>query len=117
MRRPSYIAALSLTLAMGAVAQASPKQELSLAAGLDSAYDDNVYNSRGPDFVNRVSPHASYRVLGTRGSFVSSYDLAFWTYAFGKASNSINHRADLGGEFKPTRHLTLKVADEFARAE
>jgi hypothetical protein len=117
MRRLSHITALSLTLAMGTVAQASPQQELSVAAGLDSAYDDNVYNSRGPDFVNRVAPHASYRVLGTRGKFVSSYDLGYWTYAFGKASNSINHRADLGGEFRPTRHLTLKVADEFARAE
>jgi hypothetical protein len=117
MRRLSHITALSLTLAMGTAAQASPKQELSLAAGLDSAYDGNVYNSRGPDFVNRVSPHFSYRVLATRGAFSASYDLGFWTYAFGKAENSINHRADLGGEFRPTRHLTLKVADEFARAE
>jgi hypothetical protein len=117
MRRLGHITALSLTLAMGTVAQASPKQELSLAAGLDSAYDDNVYNSRGPDFVNRVSPHFSYRVIDTRGAFDASYDLGYWTYAFGKAENSINHRANLGGEYRPTRHLNLKVADEFARAE
>src|SRR6266542_5958637 len=117
MRPLSHITALSLTLAMGTVAQASPKQELSLAAGLDSAYDGNVYNSRGPDFVNRVTPHFSYRLIAERGKFESSYDLGYWTYAFGKAGNSLNHRADLGGEWNATRHLTFKLADEFSRAE
>jgi hypothetical protein len=117
MRPLSHITALSLTLAMGTVALASPKQELSLAAGLDSAYDDNVYNSRGPDFVNRVTPHFSYRVIAERGKFESSYDLGYWTYAFGKAGNSLNHRADLGGEWNATRHLTFKLADELSRAE
>jgi hypothetical protein len=118
-RRLHIVASLlvtSLSL-VGAVAQASPQQEVSLAAGVDSAYDDNVYNSRGPDFVNRVTPHFSYRVLDPRAKIDAAYDLGYWTYAFGKASNSLNHRADLGIEGHPTPHLTFKLADEFARAE
>ena len=60
MLRTGYIAVLVLSVStlVGAVAEAAPINELSVSAGIDSAYDDNVYNSRGPDFVNRITPHA-----------------------------------------------------------
>ncbi|MGZ3438073.1 MAG: hypothetical protein ACXVDD_01070 [Polyangia bacterium] len=88
-----------------------------MSAGIDSAYDDNVYNSRGADFVNRITPHASYRLIDPRVNVESSYDFSYWTYALGKANNSLNHRADVSVEGHPTRRLTLKVSDEFSRAE
>jgi hypothetical protein len=119
MTRARYIAlvAIALSTLVGAAAQAAPINELSVAAGLDSAYDDNVYNSRGPDFVNRITPHAAYRLLDPRVTLESSYDFSYWTYALGKAENSLNHRADLSLEGHPTRRLTMRVADEFSRAE
>ena len=80
-----------------------------MSAGLDSAYDDNVYNSRGPDFVNRMTPHASYRLIDPRVKLEPSYDFGYWTYALGKADNSLNHRADVSVEGHPTRRLTLQV--------
>src|SRR5437867_10808675 len=110
MRPAVKVATLTLASSLlvgGGVVYAAPQQELSVAAGLDSAFDDNVYNSRGPDFVNRVAPHASYRLLDPRAKFAASYDLGYWTYAFGKAQNSINHRADLSVERKLTRQVTL----------
>lgn len=102
---------------LSAAADAKPKNELSVAAGVDSAYDDNVFNGRGPDWVNRVNPHASWRLIDPRLEVDASYDLGFWTYAFAKAANSVNHRALLSVEGKPTRRLTMKVSDEFVRAE
>jgi hypothetical protein len=88
-----------------------------VSAGIDSAYDDNVYNSRGSDFVNRITPHASYRLIDPRVKLDTAYDFSYWTYALGKANNSLNHRALFGVEGQATRRLTLKLADEFARAE
>ena len=119
MLRTRYIAVLALATStlVGAAAEAKPVNELSVSAGIDSAYDDNVYNSRGPDFVNRITPHASYRLIDPRVTLESSYDFSYWTYALGKANNSLNHRADVSIEGHPTRRLTLKVADEFSRAE
>jgi hypothetical protein len=119
MLHTRYIAVLALATStlVGAAAEAKPVNELSVSAGIDSAYDDNVYNSRGPDFVNRITPHASYRLLDPRVTLESSYDFSYWTYALGKANNSLNHRADVSVEGHPTRRLTLKVADEFSRAE
>ena len=55
--------------------------------------------------------------IDPRVKLETSYDFAYWTYALGKAENSLNHRADLSLEGHPTRRLTLKVADEFSRAE
>jgi hypothetical protein len=115
MNRATSIAALLLV--GSAAAHAGPKHELSVAAGIDSAYDDNVYNSRGPDFVNRVTPHASYRLIDPTVKLESSYDFSYWTYALGKAHNSLNHRAAVSLEAHPTRRLTLHVADELSRAE
>jgi hypothetical protein len=119
MLRTRHITLLALVAStfVGARAQAAPKNELSASASLDSAYDDNVYNSRGADFVNRVTPHVSYRLLDPRVKLESSYDFSYWTYALGKAQNSLNHRADVSLEGHPTRRLTLNVADEFSRAE
>src|SRR6476619_3925016 len=119
MTRARYIAlvAIAASTLVGAAAEAAPLNELSVSAGLDSAYDSDVYNSRGPDFVNRVTPHASYRLIDPRVKLESSYDFSYWTYALGKANNSLNHRADVSVEGHPTRRLTLKVADEFSRAE
>ena len=119
MLRPRHIALLlsaASTLA-AAKAAAAPLNELSVSAGIDSAYDGNVYNSRGADFVNRITPHGSYRLIDPRVKLEASYDFSYWTYALGKADNSLNHRADVGVEGHPTRRLTLKVADEFSRAE
>jgi hypothetical protein len=119
MKSTRYIAVLALSAStlVGAAAEAAPTNELSVSAAVDSAYDGNVYNSRGPDFVNRITPHASYRLLDPRVKLETSYDFSYWTYALGKAENSLNHRADLGLEVQATRRLTLKVADEFSRAE
>ena len=71
-----YIAVLALSAStlVGAAAEAAPINELSISASLDSAYDDNVYNSRGSDFVNRVTPHASYRLIDPRVKLETSYD-------------------------------------------
>jgi hypothetical protein len=118
MRRARHIAlALFASTLVARAAAAAPVNELSAAAGIDSAYDGNVYNSRGPDFVNRITPHISYRLLDPRVNIETSYDFSYWTYALGKAENSLNHRADLAVEGHPTRRLTLRVADEFSRAE
>ena len=38
----------------------------------------------------------------------TSYDFSYWTYALGKAENSLNHRADSAVEGHPTRRLTLQ---------
>src|SRR5690349_12904572 len=111
-------AAVAAALVFGAAtAWAAPRNELSLAAGVDSAYDSDVFNARGPRFVNRVNPHISYRLIDPRVKLDSAYDLGYWTYAFGKAENSLNHRAKVAVEAAPTRRLTVSFADEFARAE
>jgi hypothetical protein len=98
-------------------ASAATRTELSLAAGLDSAYDDNVFNGRGPDFVNRVTPKAALRVLSPRLTLAGTYELGYWTYAFGKAENSLNHGAALALDAAPTRRLSMHVADDFVRAQ
>ena len=119
MLRARYIAVLALAAStlVGPAAEAAPINELSASASLDSAYDDNVYNSRGSDFVNRITPHVSYRLLDPRVKLEAAYDFSYWTYAFGKAQNSLNHRADFNVEGHPTRRLTLQASDEFSRAE
>ncbi len=121
MTRASYIAVAPVAavalVAASAVAQAAPRSELSASASIDSAYDDNVYNSRGSDFVNRITPHASYRLIDPRVKLEMVYDFSYWTYALGKAQNSLNHRAGVALETQVTRRLVLKVADEFSRAE
>lgn len=106
-----------LAVLSGRSALAAPVSELSVAAGIDSAYDDNVYNSRGSDLVNRVTPHASYRLLTRRMKLSAAYDFSYWTYAFGKAKNSLNHRARLAFEGHPVRRLQIDLSDEFSRAE
>ena len=113
----SYIAALVAAVLVPSLANAKPINELTVSAGVDSAYDDNVFNGRGPDWVNRINPHAAWRMIDPRVTIDTSYDLGVWTYAFGKASNSVNHRAVASVEGRPTRRLTLKLADEFVRAE
>jgi hypothetical protein len=110
-------AAFALAVTFAVYTHAAPKHELSLAAGVDSAYDDNVFNGRGPDWVNRITPHGSWRMVDPRIQVGAAYDFAYWTYAFGKASNSLNHRATLTIEGKPTRRLTLRATDEFVRAQ
>jgi hypothetical protein len=115
-RQLRWIGAIAIVL-VAATATAKPVNELSVAAGIDSAYDDNVFNGRGPDFVNRIAPRASWRLIDPRVKAAAEYDLGVWTYAFGKASNSINHRIAASVEGTPTRRLTLKIGDEFVRAE
>jgi hypothetical protein len=112
MSRIIYIAVFAC-----AIAHAEVRNELTASAGLDSAYDDNVFNGRGPDFVNRVNPHVAWRLIGRRLKVETSYDLGVWTYALGKADNSINHRAIFSIEGQPARRLILKASDEFVRAE
>jgi hypothetical protein len=112
MRRLLYISAL-----FSALAHAAVQNELTAWAGLDSAYDDNVFNGRGPDFVNRVNPHVAWRLVSHRLKVSAAYDLGVWTYAFGKADNSVNHRAIFSIEGQPARRLILRASDEFVRAE
>src|SRR4051794_2988270 len=115
MRTLRYITLAALLVST--VASATPKQELTLATGVDSAYDGNVFNGRGPDWVNRVNPWGTYRVLTPQVKLDTGYELGYWTYAFGKANNSLNHRAHVSFEASPTRRLLFKVGDELARAE
>jgi hypothetical protein len=121
MRRFTLAAVVSVVSALCALgaraAVAAPRQELSAAAGIDSAYDGNVYNGRGPDFVNRISPAGKYRLIDPRVTLDVDYLLGYWTYAFGKAENSINQRAAVGIEGRATERLTLKVSNEVSRAE
>jgi hypothetical protein len=114
--RRAHILVAALLMAAGG-ASAEPKHELSVAAGVDSAYDDNVFNGRGPDYVNRINPQGSYHLIDPRVKIDAGYLFGYWTYAFGKAENSYNHRANLAVEGHPTRRLTMRVSDEFARAE
>ena len=116
-RRRRLIAIVVAALLGPAVAFATPKQELSVAAGVDSAYDGNVFNGRGPDWVNRINPWGTYRVIDPRVKLDTGYELGYWTYAFGKADNSINHRAHAMVDATPVKRLTLHVGDEFTRAE
>src|SRR5437763_12558477 len=92
-RRRKLLAIIVAALLGPAVAFAAPKHELSVAAGVDSAYDGNVFNGRGPDWVNRVNPWGTYRLIDKQVKLDTGYELGYWTYAFGKAENSINHRA------------------------
>jgi hypothetical protein len=108
---------LALVVAIGTAALAAPKHELSVAAGIDSAYDDNVYNGRGPDFVNRINPQGSYHLIDPRYQVDAAYLFGYWTYALGKASNSLNHRASVGVEGRPHRRVVMRLNDEFTRAE
>jgi hypothetical protein len=99
------------------VARADVQNQLSASAGLDSAYDSNVFNGRGPDYVNRVDPRVSWQLITRRLTMQTAYDLGVWTYALGKADNSINHRAVFSIEGQAARRLVLKASDEFVRAE
>src|SRR3954466_4257286 len=115
MRTPRYITLAALLVST--VASATPKQELTLATGVDSAYDGNVFNGRGPDWVNRINPWGTYRLIAPQVKLDTGYELGYWTYAFGKADTSITHRAHAVLETNPLRRLVLKVGDEFTRAE
>src|SRR6185503_4318172 len=116
-RRPTGFFALAILPLLFGAAKAAPQNQFSIAAGIDSAYDDNVYNGRGPDFVNRVSPKVTYHLVDPRVKLDAGYELGYWTYAFGKAENSLNHRADVSVEGRPTRRVTLSADDELTRAQ
>lgn len=107
---------VALALASGRAA-AAPLNELSVAAGIDSSYDGNVYNGRGPDYVNRISPRAAWRLRDPRVVVDTSYLFSYWNYALGKAESSRNHRAQLAVDWKLSRRVTVQVADELVRAE
>jgi hypothetical protein len=108
---------LACILLIAGVAHADVRNELTAAAGIDSAYDGNVFNGRGPDFVNRIDPHFSWKLISRRMNVGAAYDLGIWTYAFGKADNSINHRGLVSIEGQPARRLILKASNEITRAE
>jgi hypothetical protein len=118
MRPSAAFAAIGvISLGLGERAWGAPKQELSVAAGVDSAYDNNVYNGRGPDFVNHINPQGSYHLIDPRYSVNVAYLFGYWTYALGKADNSLNHRATVSVEGHPSRRVYLKLGDELARAQ
>jgi hypothetical protein len=113
-------AGLALGLVLGlhsAAARAGWKTELSASASLDSAYDDNVLNGRGPDYVNRITPRFAFAAGDKQTTIEAAYSLAYWTYALGKADNSLNHRGNVRLEWNATRRLNLQLADEIVRAE
>ena len=116
-RLPTFCFALVLVPVLAGASRAAPQNLFSISAGVDSAYDDNVYNGRGPDFVNRVSPKVTYHLVDPRVKLDAGYELGYWTYAFGKADNSLNHRADVSVEGRPTRRVTLSADDELTRAQ
>lgn len=106
-----------LLVAAASASSAAPLNELSVAAGIDSAYDGNVYNGRGPDFVNRISPRATWRLRSPRVVVDTSYLFSYWTYALGKAENSLNHRGQVSLDWKISRRVTVTLTDELVRAE
>jgi|SRR5579871_3894238 len=106
-----------LVLAFSTGARADDVFEPSVALGVDGAYDSNIYNGRGPDFVTRVTPHLGLRVRDERLNLHADYDLGLWDYATKKARDSINHHAALTVEEQATRRLAVRLADEFVRAE
>jgi len=101
------------------LAAGSPRTylDLSATAGLDVAFDSNVYNGRGPDEVTRVSPRLALRYHDRANELKLSYDLGWWTYAVGKADPSLNHRAIASWNGQLSRRLAVYLADEFIRAE
>src|SRR5437016_5223266 len=115
MSRPLHHAPALVLLAAGLWplgAGAAPLAEPSIAVGLDTAYDSNVFNGRGPDLVTRVSPHAALLVRNERLKLQLAYDLGVWVYATGTAENSINHRGLANLEARLSRRLTVRLADE-----
>src|SRR5436190_1638156 len=98
-------------------ARTAGRNQGSLAAGVDSAYDDNVFNGRGADVVTRVAPHAAYQFTDPRLKLDLAYDLGYWIYAYKKAEDSLNHRAAFAMEARLTRRLMASIENEFVRAE
>ncbi len=72
-------------------AVAAPLYEPSAAVNLDLAYDSNVLNYKGPDYVTRITPHLGFRIRGPNERLTLGYDVGFWEYARHEAKNTINH--------------------------
>jgi hypothetical protein len=108
-------AALSAVLAEG-VGAAMPAVEPSLQLGLDSAFDSNVMNGRGPDMVNRITPRASLWLHDPRFDLKLGYDLGYWVYMLGTAESSLNHRGVVALDARLSRRVTLHVGDEIIYA-
>ena len=113
--------ALALAVALGAsgaaqIARGEPTAQPTIGLSLDGAFDSNVYNGRGPDYVTRITPRLALKVEDERTQLKLSYDLGLWMYAEGKAENSINHQGDVVLESRLTRRLTLRLADEIIYA-
>ncbi len=107
----------ALVLALAQQAHAGDVFEPSVALSVDGAYDSNIYNGRGPDFVTKITPHLDLRVRDRQLALDAAYDFSFWDYADGKARNSYNHRFALAADEQVTRRLALRIADELVRAE
>ena len=121
VRHRAAEATLALALAalsLGARrAEAQPLVEPSVGLTVDEAYDSNVFNGRGPDWVTRISPHLALQLRDERSLIKATYDMGIWDYALGKADASVNQRGALSLEERLTRRLWLKVSDELIRAE
>jgi hypothetical protein len=119
MRIQPYGPALAALLAIAAAgrATAAPRAEPTASLGVDSAYDSNVYNGRGPDLVTRVTPRLALHVYDERTEIHLAYDLGAWFYAEGTAENSLNHQGDVSIERRLTRRLTVRIADEIIYAK
>lgn len=89
----------------------------SLAIGVDGAYDSNVFNGRGPDWVTRLTPHVALGYVDRRVDIRLSYDLGLWNYLRGTARSSLNHRGRLGFQARATRRFTIHVQEELVRAD
>jgi hypothetical protein len=98
-------------------ATAAPRHELRLGIQLESVYDDNVFNGRGPDWVHRVGPRLGWRLRSPRLLIETRYLFGVWSYAFGKASNSLNHRASIELTARLSRRLTIGFEGDLVRAE
>jgi hypothetical protein len=118
-RLPARAIGLCVVLALRAAlsrAGAEPVSEPSAAIGLDTAFDSNVYNGRGRDFVVRVQPRLGWHLRDRRTDFALAYEVGIWTYADGKAQSSINQRFGARLDTALTRRLHLAIADELTSA-
>jgi hypothetical protein len=91
--------------------------EPSAALTLDLAYDSNVLNYKGPDYVTRITPHVAFRIRGPNERLTIGYDVGFWEYARHEAKNTINHHLAAVFEAELTHRLTMRIADELTKAE
>ena len=128
LRLPPRRAALALAGLLGLAgippAAADPVVLPTAVIGVESSYDSNVYNGRGPDYVTRITPRIALHVRDPRVDLRLGYDLGLWFYAVGRAKNSVNQLARAASQESgwAVRRVSLRernpkaVPDDWERA-